>query len=228
MKKILLRGVVALLAILVTSHYFWKSSGSNEWELKKDEDGIKIWALKTPGSTAEKYRVNMQTKSTLSSIVFLLRDSSSAEEVVGAKNHRMFETIDEPYRFSSYYSYQVEMPFPYGYRDWVILFQYTQERASKILEINIVATPNKIHPVENLVRIKHMNNIWRLTPKADGMVDLEANLDMDMEGPLPGFIDMLVMPDVIFSNFKSIRELLKKEKYKNAKVAYIKELTKEK
>ncbi len=216
----LLIGALLLIAILLIVHIIWKKSGSNEWTLAKDENGIKIWTLKTPGSCVKKVKVNMKVESKLADILYLL-ESDASIDALGIRDWKIFDKIEEPSIYSAYYSYKIDMPFPIGTREFVLHFNHSQDPKTKTVVVNVLASPSKTHPIKGCERVKYLNDIYRLTPLADGRIDFELIADMDIGGFMPYFMKNLVLTSVWGGGVNQIRELLKEEKYKNAKINYI-------
>jgi hypothetical protein len=216
-KKVLLIGALSLAVVLLISHFVWKNSGSNEWTLAKDENGIKIWTLKTPGTCLKKVKVNMKLHSRLADILTLLESDATIGEL-GIRDWKIFDKVEAPSFYSAYYSYKIDIPFPIGTRDFVLLFQHSQDPKTKIVEVNVLASPGKTHPIKNCERITHLNDIYRLTPLGNGEIEFEVIADFDVGGSIPYFIKNLVLTDVWNGGVSKIRELLSQEKYKNAKI----------
>ncbi|MBD3316256.1 MAG: hypothetical protein GF344_10750 [Chitinivibrionales bacterium] len=215
--------IFALIIIIpFLSHSIWKSSGSNEWRLKIDKDDIKVWSLKSPGTCLLKLKAQWRLKSKLGDVVYFMRDPTGADDF-GASDVRIFEKQESPSGYSAYYAFKVDMPFPLGKREFVMLIHDSQDRETGTVEVNVLAAPNKVHPSTDCVRIKHLNNIWRFTPLKNGELACEAIQDMNVSEPLPYFISNLIMPNALHKNLKVMEELLKSKKYTNTDVAYIKE-----
>src|SRR5215475_12429303 len=64
--------VAGVFVVTLAAHVIWTRSGSNEWQVVSDADGIRISTLKTPGESSLRYRANMQVDSRLSDVVAFL------------------------------------------------------------------------------------------------------------------------------------------------------------
>src|SRR5262245_52056965 len=67
--KVLLIMSVSLVALYFVASLAWRFSGSNEWKLVQDENGVKIYALKAPGSDLTKVKGVTRVRSTLSGLL---------------------------------------------------------------------------------------------------------------------------------------------------------------
>jgi hypothetical protein len=223
-RKMVLFGVLSLLVIFYVGDWIWYKSGSNEWKLARDRDGIKIWTLKTSGSRITKIKLRMQLKSKLASMIKLIEDPASGPDV-GAKEVNMLEMKVSPAGdFSAYYECKIDLPFPFKDRQSVILILHSQDSISKKIEMNIFAAPNKLPPDDSYVRPTHMHNIWYLTPLENGLIDIEYYQDSDIGGSVPYFVNNVIAIEALFELFRKFQHFMDLEKFKDAKFHYVKEL----
>lgn len=216
--------LIAFIAVSQLSGFLWKRSGSNEWALKKEKDGIKIWTMKTPGASLVKVKAHMRMQSTLSPIVNFLEGTEVVNDNLGFQDLKVLEKREGPSGFDAYYSYKQNLPQPIGMREIVLLMHHVQDPRTKRIKIDVLAAPNKIPPNnEGIIRLTHLNNIWLLTPVSASEVDIELTVDVDLAGDLPFFMKNLILPEAFYETFDVMRVLLKKDKYKDGKAPFIKE-----
>lgn len=220
-RKAFLPTVVTLTVALTIAHFAWKYSGSNEWELKKDENGVKVYTLKTPGSTLLKVKADMQVATSLTSAVFLLRGDESTSDDFGGKDFTVVERIETPKLFMACYSAKHPMPPPFRTKEMVVMLNYAQDKATKKVEINVQAAPGRTPPSPNTSRVTHLNNIFRLTPLANGLIDWEITLDVDMGLLYP--LANLSMPEYLFNDLSYHKKLVLTEKYQKARLISVEE-----
>lgn len=219
--KYLLFGTSSLIAILFLLNWIWMMSGSNQWKLEREKDGVKVYTLKSPGSRFIKVKAIGRIRSTLAGIVRLAIEPSC--EDVGCYDQRLIARIDSLPGYY-YYTFRFDLPFPFATREFVILTTFSQNPQSKEIFIDIIATPNKIPPDECCVRVAQMHNTWRFTPLENGEVDVEFVADTDPGGGVPYFLTNLGAPSGSYDILIRLQEILNKEKYQNAKIDYVQEL----
>ena len=216
--------VLSLLMIFFVGDWIWYKSGTNEWILAEERDGIKIWTLKSPGSRITKIKLHMQLKSRLAGMIKLIEDPTSGPDV-GAKEVNMLEMkIDPSGDFSAYYECKIDLPFPFTDRQSVILILHSQDSVSKRIRMNVLAAPNRLPPDDSFVRPTHMHNIWYLTPLENGLIDIEYYQDSDIGGSVPYFINNIIAIEALFELFGKFQDFMNWEKFKNAEFDYVKEL----
>jgi len=220
-RKAFVTMVVALTVALTVAHFAWKYSGSNEWELVKDQEGVKVYTLKTPGSTLLKVKADMQVATSLTSAVFLLRGDESTSDDFGGQDFTVVERIETPKLFMATYAAKHPMPPPFRTKEMVVMLNYAQDKATKRVEINVQAAPGRTPPSPNTSRVTHLNNIFRLTPLPDGLIDWEITLDVDMGLFYP--LANLSMPEYLFKDLSYHKTLVLTEKYQKARLVSIEE-----
>jgi hypothetical protein len=223
-RKRLLIGLAAVFGLFLALDFGYKNSGSAEWKLEREKNGITMWKLKTPGSRIEKLKLTMKVPTTLAGMIKLIEDTSSCVDV-GCNGIRQFDTKILPGGFfNAYYDFKVDLPFPLKTREFVILIQHHQDPATKEIEMNIMAAPNKIPPNPDYIRVAHLNNIWHLTPNEKGEVEIEYHQDSDIGGNIPYFIKNKIAPEALYQLFVKFETIMGLEKFKTAKLDYVKEL----
>ena len=213
--------IAAITVLAIISHFAWTHSGTGEWKVVSDTDGVQISTQKVPGESALKYKVNMRVEARLSDVVAFLSETETGNDL-GAYDIRRIEEVSAPPVFYAYDTYKLRLPQPLGELEVVIINQYAQDPLTKTVRVNVNAAPNKLPLDPGIRRIVHLSNSWTLTPLAGGGVNMESVSEMDLG--MPYVMANAAMPSVILENFSNIRALLKLDKYKNKQPAFIAEL----
>jgi hypothetical protein len=224
--KYIFRGLLALAVIIFLYNWYWTNSGSNEWKLEIDEEGIQIYSLKVPGDNMLKFRGVMKGEYTLAQLAAphlidhnLKTCKEWFENCIGCKIVKPFDSIRQ-YDISLW---TLEFPYPFLPRELLINTSVNQDE-NKVVTIDVVAVPNTIDHNEGTVRLERMHNVWKFTPLGNGMVECSQTQDVAFGGLFPSFFLNIIGVD---ANFKFMRDelpkFLEKEKYKNAKFSFIEE-----
>ena len=210
-----------LVALGFVWHWIWKAGGSNEWELVKQTDEIKVWTLKTPGSDLVKVKGLRVVESSMSGMVKYLEDPNTCDDVGCYDAFVMEELPTPPMHYAAYSSWKFALPFPFNHREAQTLVLHQQDPVTKEVLLDIIATPNKIKPDLCCVRLTHLHNKWRFTPVGDGKIEIELTQDMDLGGNMPGFLTSMMVPETTFKVMTDIVEHLKMDKFRNATIDYV-------
>jgi hypothetical protein len=213
--KAVLLSSVCLAVIVFSLHLVWRYSGSNQWELVQEKDGITIYALKSPGSTLKQFKGIARVRSTLSAAMTLAQDPAVCE-YARCYESRMIERVDERLQ---YYTFRWKYPFRFRPREMVIKEQFSRVPETKALLVEVTAAPDKIPPTDCCVRITNMYNTWRFTPLKNGEIEIEYLIDMSEGGFMPYVLSNFAVPKFMYFVLSKMQMVLDKEsqKYPNAK-----------
>ncbi|WP_028981299.1 hypothetical protein [Sporocytophaga myxococcoides] len=226
-KKVLRISSIVILSITfisIIAHFVWLNTGSNQWKLVKEEDGIKIWSMKTPGNCLLKCRANFRVQCTMAGLVKIIEDTKSWSDIgMDSSKITVLDPITAPGYYSAFVGFKQDMPFPFADREIFTFMQRFQNSQSKKVEVNVMAAPNKIPPSEGYIRIEHMHNNYSFTPLANGEIEVDFKNEFDLGGSVPYVLKNIGAAPMLYQMMADLKRIMKMEKYKNAKVAYIKE-----
>jgi hypothetical protein len=218
-------GFSLIVMAALVAHYTWVASGSGEWELAKEEDGIKVYTLKAPGDALLKARTVMQGDYTLTQLTSQhigVGDTLQVciEWIPGCKDFKRIMPFD-PARGYDRDIWRVEMPGPFADRELLISTIFHQDKATKKVTLDVVAMPNSLPHTPGVVRIERMHNQWTYTPMPNGKV--EVQLIQDVGFSEVGFMPYILMNMTIVDNIHkffatTLRRTLKEERFVNAKM----------
>ncbi len=221
--------VLTMLLIVGTlADYIWKLSGSDEWVLQKDEKGVKIYSLKAPGDKTIKVKAVMEGNYTLSQLAGLhIIDDNLQTCQDWFPNCTDFTRIKE---FDTVKGYDTDMwrldfPFPFKDRELLIDTIVSQDKETKTVVLDVVASPNTLPHTSDTVRIERMHNRWEFKPLPNGKVEVLLIQDTEMGGLFPYFLLNMVAVDQNFIFFsEELPGFLKKDKYVNLKLDFIEDI----
>jgi len=180
----LVLGFVLVVGIF-TAHLVWKSSGSGKWELAMDKDGVQVYTMKVPGSTLKHFKAVGRAKTSLQHVVTVFTDSS-LQHCHDIMSNCVKSLAVELWNTDGHYwvgLVRARLPWPFSPRELVMKDHFSQDPQSKTLFIEITAAPELVPPDECCVRVTHMDNKWRWTPRRNGEFEVEVVEDMDVRVP---------------------------------------------
>ncbi len=214
-----------LVMAALVAHFTWVASGSDEWKLAKDEDGIKVYTLKSPGDEMLKLRTVMEGDYTLTQLVSQhvgVGDTLQVcmEWIPGCKDFKRIMPFD-PARGYDRDMWRVEVPGPFADRELLISTIFHQDKQTKAVTLDVVSMPNSLPHTPGVVRLERMHNQWTYTPKPNGKV--EVALIQDVGFAEVGFVPyVLLNMNLVGDSHKffatTLRRTLKEERFVNAKV----------
>ncbi len=214
-----------LMLVVLAAHFSWVASGSAEWELAKDEDGIKVYTLKAPGDSLLKTRTVMEGDYTLTQLVSQHIGVGDTLEVCiewipGCKDFKRIKQFD-PVRSYDKDLWRIELPGPFADRELLITTIFEQDKKTKQVSLDVVAIPNALPHTPGVVRVERMHNRWVYTPKANGKVEVSLIQDTDVPGIgfFPYFLMNMTLVEEGHKFFATtLRTSLQEDRYVNAKM----------
>lgn len=227
-KKFFLWGFLLLILILVATYFIWKNSGSGQWSLELDKDGIQVYSMKTPGSTLKKFKAVKIADYTVSHLVAGMLDETvetCAKWIPGCNSVEHIEPWN-PQTLSNTLLWKVELFSFLSPVELMVHAQYSQDKQSNEAFIRFTVLPDLTPKNACCDRLRHMDNTWRYTPLENGKVQIEFVQDFAMGEMLNG-----LMPDTLFSLFgpylmydffaNDLPRVLDNDKYRTAKLDYV-------
>ncbi|SAL32934.1 hypothetical protein AWB69_02906 [Caballeronia udeis] len=220
--RFVLYGLAALLVIALIANWVWVASGSNQWKLATDKEGVQVWTLKTPGSGLLLIKAHTRVDSRLAGMIKLLEDLDSCVDA-HCYDGRVIEQLPSvPGRYAAYVTFKFDLK-GLKPREYVLLQEQVQDRVTRQVRINIIAAPDRLPRDPCCVRITRLHNHWKLTPLPDGKLDIDFQQDTDIGG-LPYVVANLALIEGTYQILHGMQDLMNMEKYRNAHVGYVQEL----
>lgn len=206
-----------LVALGIVAHIAWVHSGSGEWKLVRDENGVKVWTLKSPGSSLLLVKGRVRAKSKVASMVYLIQDARNGCSDSYCYDADVFDRAPTPPgRYSAFMKFKYEIP-GMKTRQYVLLHEYEQDPVTKAVVMNLYAAPNKLPRDPCCVRVPYLHNTWTFTPRGNGELDIELIQDTD-DGGIPYPIANVFMVEITYMYLNTLPGLMKEARYVNAKV----------
>lgn len=227
--KTVLLGAAAAIVLVYAARVAWTMSGSNQWELEIDRDGVQVYSFKAPGSYVKQFKGVTRGDYSRSQIAAaLLLDNHSLEnckewipECVGLE---VLEPYSERAQGDAVLWTLELLPPLFDNREYVIKTNASQDKRSKAVAIDVMAAANKIPLHDCCVRITHIHNRWRVAPLANGQVEVELVQDFSMGGLFPDFLLNLAGAEETHKLFHDqLPRLLEKQKYRTVRFDFIEE-----
>ncbi len=216
-------GMLVLLVIVNIVHFTWKNSGSGRWEQVIDKDGVKIYTLKSPGSVLKRVRGVTHVKTTLNAAVESMMQTSSKDCQSWFPGCQSVQTVKpwNPQDLTYVQLYRLNPKFPFSGREFLLKGKVTQDPQTKAVLIEFMAMPDELALNSCCFRVAHMHNSWRFTPQANGLVEVENRMNVDLG--IPYFLFNRYTPGSLFRLLAPLQKYLDNDRWQHTKYDLIKE-----
>lgn len=219
--KFLAYGSVTAAAALTVAHFAWKYSGSNQWKLVQEKNGVKVYSMKVPGDTRERFKAVTRVKTTLNRVATAFNDTTTAgcrNFVPGCDAGPVLKAWDSAsLNYIQYY--QIKNPAPFSPRDLVIKTQMSRDPQTRGLVMEMTALPELVRRDACCVRMTQLQNRWRLTPLDNGTIELEFTQNDDPR--IPYWLYNHVMPIGLTYLRRNVERVCNKAKYGKTEYAFL-------
>ncbi|HLY72179.1 MAG TPA: START domain-containing protein [Puia sp.] len=205
--------------ILCVTIFSISVNAQNDWRLKKEQSGIKIYMRTNVHSSFNEIKVEMTIQSKLSSLVALLLDvPNHAHWVYNVKTAYVLQKLAN----NELYFYEVvDSPFPASDRDLVVHLKITQDSITKMMNISAINIPDYIPSKKGIVRVPVSNESWEVNPINNNSLRIEYYLEIDPGGSIPAWLLNNFAEKGPYESFRHLQEQVDNPKYKNATVSFI-------
>jgi hypothetical protein len=179
---------------------------AEDWQLAKDEDGIRIYLSEVQGSKYKAYRGVTTIKSDVASLRALQEDVKGSCEWIHACAE---QSLLKHEGAESWIYTRFEMPWPVTARD-SILHVVTVENADGSLVRKLDGQPQYRSAEKDFVRVASLEGAWTFVPKADGMVEVTYQVHTEPGGSVPSWLANSFVVDAPFNTLSGLRTLAEK------------------
>jgi len=189
------------------------------WRLKTDRDGIAVYTRLFPESKFKAIKVDVEVDATLTQLVAIILDvNTGADWVYSTKSSVLLKQVSPS---ELYYYSEVSIPWPASNRDFIAQLKAVQDPHTKVVTIYGPVFPDYLPEKKDIVRVRHSEGKWVITPVGSHRVKVEYTLRADPGGDLPAWLVNMFVTKGPYESFKKLKEQLKKPVYVNAKLPFI-------
>jgi START domain len=191
----------------------------DNWKLKKDKNGIKVYSRKTKAYKFDELKVECVFESRLSQLAAVILDAE--HQYQWAYKTAKSEVLKQNSAADIIYYSEIECPWPFENRDLVARMTAAQNTSTKVLTI-VAKSMNDYLPVKkNLVRIKYSDALWTVIPLNNTQVKVEYKIQVDPGDGVPAWVLNMFATDGPYETFINLKEKIKLPEYRIAKVPFI-------
>lgn len=192
----LLCGVGVLLA---------PAAWAENWQVAKDEQGIKVSLSEVAGSAYKAYRGEALIKAPLAKVKALQEDMVGAcAWIHECKSQKLLKHEgDQSWTYT-----QFNMPWPVTPRDSVLRVTTVQEADGSLVR-NLAGEPTYMPGEKGFVRVSQVAGYWKLVPKGDS-TQVTYQVHTEPGGSVPSWLANKFVVEAPFNTLKALKEKAEK------------------
>ncbi|RMQ41890.1 Collagenase-related protease [Pseudomonas cichorii] len=193
--------VVCGLSVLLTG-----VAQAEDWQVAKDEEGIKVSLSDVPGSKYKAYRGVTIINASVAKLRALQEDVAGAcAWIHECKTQKLLK-----HEGNKAWTYtQFNTPWPVTPRDSILLIT-SEEGADGSLTRHIEEQSGYLPEEKGFVRVAEVAGFWKLVPKGPNQTEVTYQVHTDPGGSVPSWLANKFVVDAPFNTLKALKERAKK------------------
>jgi len=198
---------------------------SNTCTLRFRNDWLKIFTCPVPTSDFLSFVGVATIDAPQHSVLSLLYDIETATEWVWkTREMRVLQELADDNEGRVVYQV-VSAPWPVSDRDIVTRSTAYIDPETSEAFINIESLPDFIPEAKNCVRVRKLEGAWSILPLSENSCRVVFRLHIEPAGEIPSWLANIAVIDTPYHTLNNMRDMVKREKYRNPIGAPLKEST---
>lgn len=194
------------LALCALSGLLATSAQAEDWQLAKDEAGIKVYLSTMAGSQYKAYRAVTTINADISHLLAMQEDvKASCAWIFECQEQKMLKAAGAENWIYARFS----APWPVTARDSV-LHVSNSVAADGTVTRKLQALPDYLPKEKDFVRVSRVDGFWTLQPKAAGKVEVVYQVHMEPGGSVPSWLANSFVVDAPFNTLQAFRQTAEK------------------
>ncbi|KAA5545000.1 START domain-containing protein [Adhaeribacter rhizoryzae] len=195
-----------LILLTVTWLGIAKVFAQDNWELKKNENGIAVYTRGIANEKLKEIRVVCELPGTTAGLISVLQNvSGHADWVYLTEKATLVKKINQ-YAFVYYTT--TDMPWPVTNRDLVVEFSYQEIPGTKNLAIQAKSAEGYVPSKKGYVRVPYSLATWEVVPVAKDKIKIDYVFRVNPGGTIPSWLVNMAAATGPYNTFVKLRELL--------------------
>jgi hypothetical protein len=198
---------LVLFSLLVSC--FLSAMAQNNWELKRNENGIEVYIKKSPVGNLKELRVVCELDATKEQLINTLQDIPNYNDwVFSNKKSTILKTIS-PERII----YYTESRLPWPIKDRDLIVELNIDDTADVLNVQAKSLPGYLPKKNNYVRVPYSLATWKVTQLSNNKLKVDYTFSVDPGGSIPVWLVNATLAIGPYNSFVKLKELLR-VKYK--------------
>ena len=207
-----------LIALIIGFISIINLNAQTDWELKKEEDGIKVYLREVEGSKIQEYKAEAILKGKVSSYIAVMKDVNSYAELY--EHTKEVRLINENDTFHVHYLV-TDTPWPVKDRDAVYSSTYSQHYDTKLVRIDMKIETGYEDENDDYVRMEKADGYWLFDQVEPNKVEIIYQMHAEPGGSIPNWVINMFLVDTPIEDIKMLQERAQLEKYSNQKFNFL-------
>lgn len=189
-----------------------------DWELVKEENGIKVYTKPVSTSDFKAFKATMTIDESVHAFLSVIHDIDGL--VSWGYNLKDVSLLKKSGDTLQIYYAEAKVPFPYKNRDGVYLNNISWDSKTKILFVEIKLLEKYIAEKDGLVRLTG-KGYWKAKALSSGKLEISFEMQVDPGGGIPAWMANMFADDSPYYTMLEFKKVIKNKKYQNKTYGFI-------
>ncbi|MFJ3483031.1 START domain-containing protein [Pseudomonas sp. NPDC090202] len=194
-----------LCALLLTA--CCTSAIAEDWQLAKEEDGIKVYLTHSPDSQYQSFRGVARIKADVPTLTRLQENLTIGCTWLYTCADMRLVKIDGD---TIYVYLTTALPWPASPRDMVLQVQTEQLDNGAIIR-HLSAANGMEPPVPGMIRVEQLQGVWMMVPKGERDTEVTYQLKAEPAGYIPPWLANRFVTDIPMKTLKVLRAVAERQ-----------------
>jgi len=183
---------------------------AQQWELQKNESGIKVFTRSTTNSSFNSFRAEMTVKNSVAEVVHLLKHMDKYPNIF--PDTKELKILNRPNDSTQVQYSLTDAPWPVSDRDGIYEMVFVKTSSGKGVIVRSRALPDYLPEKEDVVRIRKSQSSWNIYPVDSDHIRIEYEVSAEPGGSIPDWLANSAAVEVPFQTFVNLRNQLAERK----------------
>jgi hypothetical protein len=190
--------------------FAFTANAQDTWELRRDENGIKIYSRRPGDGRVVELRLQTRFDATPEKLISKLMDINDyANWIYGSKRAGIIKRVND---HDIIYFTEAHLPWPIQDRDLVTELTITQATATTPLTVQAKSIQGILPPKPHFIRVPYSLATWHITPDGNNKINIDYTFSIDPGGSIPGWLVNMTIASGPYKSFLKLGEMLKSNK----------------
>ncbi len=176
-------------------------AAERQWQLEREEDGVRVYLADVPGSKYKAYRGVVTIKGDLAAVQAAQEDvAGSCAWIFSCQQQRLLKHEGEVSEVCT----RFDMPWPVKARDSVIEVTTRTDADGAVTRV-LEAVPQRLPENDDFVRVQRVDGQWHLQPMGEGRVEVTYEVHTEPGGSVPSWLANSFVVDAPLQTLQGLR-----------------------
>jgi hypothetical protein len=177
----------------------------NNWRLKKNKKGIKVYISDCYNSEIKKITATTNLTTNLNELVDIIYNFENYSKwIQGCKSARMIKDEDENFKIGYI---EIGVPWPLNNRDMLLNF-HVSTKTEKLFQAVIISKPDVIPKKPGIIRLQNITGSFMLKELNYSCIEVSCQLFIEPKSNIPDWIINMFIVKRLYKSLYNIEKLV--------------------